>query len=508
MKDMVGKTFGEYRLVKHIGSGGMADVYLAEQTTLKRFAAVKILRPAVMELSGERIVSRFRHEAMTAAALDHPNIVQVYTIGEQDGYHFIAQEYVRGNDLASILKTQGTPVLAAALQIVKQMATALAAAGKAGIIHRDIKPDNVLVNVDGIVKIADFGLAQLQGMTGDGRLTQEGKTLGTPLYMSPEQVRGEDLDQRSDIYSLGITCYQILSGRTPFSGKTATAIAVQHVTTKAPLLSEEKFDLPDVVCRMIHCMMAKQRSHRYRTADEIVTDVEVLQTAMKQRRSLDLVRLPELSRIEKQLAHQAAIADAKTTLLSEKTVEDRKRPAASDLRPERPRQLSRKRVAAEVLGDRPWVSLPSWNESEDDDIGIGRHRPDFETMDLTPMVDVTFLLLIFFMITAAFDLQKKFDVNAAQNEDAVSVVVPNDEHRSVEVEIAHNNVVYIGDENAETYHEILHGLEAARERNPELELQLRIDPKSRYEMRIRVNDAAVQAGFIRIRSVHGSVERQ
>ena len=197
MKDLVGKTFGEYRLVKHIGSGGMADVYLAEQTTLKRSVAVKILKPAVMKSSGEHIVSRFRREAMTAASLDHPNIVQVYTIGEEGGYHFIAQEYVRGNNLASILETQGIPGVAAALQVIKQMVMALAASGKAGIVHRDIKPDNVLVNDDGIVKIADFGLAQLQGKSGDGRLTLEGVTLGTPMYMSPEQVRGEDLDQRA-----------------------------------------------------------------------------------------------------------------------------------------------------------------------------------------------------------------------------------------------------------------------------------------------------------------------
>ena len=506
MKDMVGKTFGEYRLVKHIGSGGMADVYLAEQSALKRSVAVKILKPSVMKSSEEHITSRFRREAMTAASLDHPNIVQVYTIGEEGGYHFIAQEFVSGNDLASILETQGVPGVAAALHLIKQMVLALAASGKAGIVHRDIKPENVLVNEDGIVKIADFGLAQLQENSSDGRLTLEGVTLGTPMYMSPEQVRGEDLDQRSDIYSLGITCYQMLSGRPPFTGNSATAIAVQHVTRKPPPLSQEQPDLPDVICRMIHCMMAKRRAHRYRTADEVLTDIEVLQTAIKQKRSLDLVRLPELSRIEKQVA-QGGVAGAGTPQPSVGPVRTGDSCPSADAEPEKPRRRSRKQTANPVLGDRSWVSLPSWNESGDDETGIGRRRPAFEPMDLTPMVDVTFLLLIFFMITAAFDLQKKFHVDSARAENAALVVeVPDPDDLSVDVEIAHNNLVYIGDNVAETYDQILQGLEAARRENAEPELQLRIDPESRHEMRVRVNDAAAQVGFTRIRSVFGTVE--
>ena len=507
MKNLVGQTFGEYRLVKHIGSGGMADVYLAEQTTLERSAAVKVLKPSLMKSSGERVVSRFRQEAMTAAALSHPNIVQVYTIGEEGGFHFIAQEYVRGKDLASILKTQGTPKLAAALQIMKQMAAALSAAGKAGIVHRDIKPDNILVDQKGIVKTADFGLAQLQEQPSESGLTQEGTTLGTPLYMSPEQVRAEDLDQRSDIYSLGVTCYQLLCGRTPFSGKTATGIAVQHVTTMAPPLSEEKPDLPDVICRMVHCMMSKRRSQRYQTATQIVTDLKELQTALKQKRSLDLVRLPELSRIEKLTTESAPASAEESAQPDLQPVKAADSFTTIDVQPVKPRRMSADRTAARVLGDRQWVSLPSWEESDDDEeTGIGRNRPEFEEMDLTPMVDVTFLLLIFFMITAAFDLQKKFDVAAARSEEASDVVIVEDvDDRSVKVEIGHDNIVYLGEEIAESFEEIRVMLEAARRENAELELQIRIDPESRHEMRIRVNDAGAQAGFTRIRSVSGAV---
>ncbi len=509
MEELVGKTFGEYRLVEHIGSGGMAHVFRAEQTALQRPAAVKILKPSLMKSSGERVVARFRQEALTAAALSHPNIVQVYTIGEEGEYHYIAQEFVKGSDLSSILKTQGPPKLAAALHVMKQMAAALAAAGQAGIVHRDIKPDNVLVNKKGVVKIADFGLAQLQERFDDGGITQEGTTLGTPLYMSPEQVRGEELDQRSDIYSLGVTCYQLLCGRTPFSGSTATGIAVQHVTTMPPPLSEEQPELPAVVCRMVHCMMSKRRSYRYQTAGEILTDIKALQTAIKQKRSLDLVRLPELSRIEKkqQSAEDGpAVPDAE---FPEPPQPDPKVDTftAIDIDAMGVIELSEKQRARRLLGDRDWVTLPSWEEGGVDEVSLGRRRPAFEEMDLTPMVDVTFLLLIFFMITAAFDLQKKFDVSAARSEEsAQTTTIEDTDDLAIKVEIGHDDKVYIGDQVAESYEEIRDILTASRSGNAELELQLRIDPDSRHELRMRVNDAGTQVGFSRIRSVFGEVD--
>ncbi|MCH2210496.1 MAG: protein kinase [Fuerstiella sp.] len=507
MKDLVGKTFGEYRLVKHIGSGGMADVYLAEQTTLERSVAVKVLKPALMNSSGERVVSRFRQEAMTAAALSHANIVQVYTIGHEGDYHFIAQEYVRGKDLASILKIHGIPELHVALHVIRQMAAALAAAGNAGIVHRDIKPDNVLVDKNGVVKVADFGLAQLQEKSEPGGLTLEGTTLGTPLYMSPEQVRGEDLDQRSDIYSFGITCYQMLCNRTPFTGNTATGIAVQHITTMAPPLSEENPDLPDVICRMVHCMIAKRRSQRYQTAGAILNDVKILQTAVRQKRSLDLVRLPELSQIEK-ITGKAVTESSAVPAEKKKNAPARVSSSfvSTDVQKAKDRRLSGRRAPDMVLGNRQWVSLPSWEELDDDEIGLGRRRPEFEETDLTPMVDVTFLLLIFFMITAAFDLQKKFDVAPARLEEAVEVTLDDTDDPSLLIEIGHDNVVYIGDEKAQTYEDILGRLETAHREDADLDLQLRIDPDSRHEMRIRVNDAGTQAGFSRIRTVFGTVE--
>ena len=244
-----------------------------------------------------------------AAGLNHPNIVQVYTIGEEpddDGtLHYIAQEFVQGKDLASILKNKGVPDLSSALHVIRQVASALKAAGNASIVHRDIKPENILVTKKGEVKVADFGLAQLHDNPDSGTVTREGMTLGTPLYMSPEQVQGKELDPRSDIYSFGVTCYQVLCGKTPFTGNSPMAIAVQHLNNAPPPLKEQNPELPDILCRMVHRMMAKRRSLRYQTADDVNSDVKQLVTAMKQGRSLDLVRLPRLDELDR------AASDAK-----------------------------------------------------------------------------------------------------------------------------------------------------------------------------------------------------
>ncbi len=208
-----------YRLLRRLGRGAMAEVYLAEQCSLRRHVALKILRA---NLAVEQsYVKRFRLEAQAAASLVHPNIVQIYEVGCEGGSHFIAQEYVPGLNLREWLSRHGTPQLPLALGVMRQVAAALAKASEHGIVHRDIKPDNIMVSSSGEVKVADFGLARLS--TGDTRLTQEGFTLGTPLYMSPEQVEGRPLDTRSDIYSFGVTCYHMLAGQPPFAGDTALA---------------------------------------------------------------------------------------------------------------------------------------------------------------------------------------------------------------------------------------------------------------------------------------------
>jgi len=239
MSNLTDRTLGEFRLLRHLGSGGMADVYVAEQTTLQRYVAVKVMKPAMMAQSGDVMVARFRQEAMMAAGLNHPNIVQVYTVGQEGDLHYIAQELVQGRDLAGVLEDRGKPDLASALHVMRQVAAALKAAGDAGIVHRDIKPENILVTKKGEVKVADFGLAQLHNQDKRRNLTREGTTLGTPLYMSPEQINGKELDPRSDIYSFGITCYQLLCGEMPFSGRTIMAIAMQHLNAAPPPLKQK-----------------------------------------------------------------------------------------------------------------------------------------------------------------------------------------------------------------------------------------------------------------------------
>lgn len=269
------RHLGDFRLLRLLGQGGMADVYLAEQISLKRQVALKVLRSDLV--SDEVYLQRFQQEATAAAALNHPHIVQVYAIGEADGLHYIAQEYVHGLNLRDYLRRNGPPDAATAVRIMRQAADALQAAAEAGIVHRDVKPENLLINARGDVKIADFGLAQLSRSGERLQLTQIGMTMGTPLYMSPEQVNGENLDHRSDIYSLGVTCYHLLAGATPFRGESALTVAVKHINEEPPPLASRRADLPDALCDIVHTMMAKRREDRYQTAALLLDDLDRLE---------------------------------------------------------------------------------------------------------------------------------------------------------------------------------------------------------------------------------------
>ena len=264
------KELGEFRLLRRIGGGGMAEVWLAEQRSLKRQVAVKVMRPDIQ--ADETCRKRFEQEAHAAAGLNHPNIVQVYAIGESDGIRYIAQEYVQGMNMRDYIAKKGPPKFEIALHLLKQVAGALQAAADAGIVHRDIKPENILLTKKGLAKVVDFGLAQLtQG--GDLRLTQAGMTMGTPLYMSPEQVQGHKVDHRSDLYSLGVTFFHLLSGRPPFRGETAFAVAYHQVHTQPPSLSELRRDLPTSICRVVQRMMAKQPDERFQSAQDLLREL-------------------------------------------------------------------------------------------------------------------------------------------------------------------------------------------------------------------------------------------
>ena len=273
--DLTNRTLGEFKIVRRLGKGGMAEVYLAEQTSLNRQVAIKVLRPEF--LSDETYVKRFKHEAKAAGGLNHPNIVQVYHIGEKDGLHFIAQEYVRGSNLRDFMRKRGQLELPIALHIMKQVAAALQIAGQAGIVHRDIKPENILLTKKGEAKVADFGLAQLTQGGERVALTQVGITMGTPLYMSPEQAAGKQVDHRSDLYSFGAMAYHMLAGKPPFQGENALAVAMQHLNDTPQPLKQFRPDLPDPVCSLVHRLMAKKKDERYRDAQTLFGELKALQ---------------------------------------------------------------------------------------------------------------------------------------------------------------------------------------------------------------------------------------
>jgi len=279
-----GSMIGEFRLLRRLGKGGMAEVWLAEQTSLKRNVALKLLRSDMM--GDETYVKRFQTEAKAAAGLNDPNIVQVYTVGFDDGQHFIAQEYIHGNTLKDLIRKLGPLEVPLALHIMKQVASAMATAGDRGIVHRDIKPENIMLTRKKEAKVADFGLAQLQG--GERlNLTQEGVTMGTPLYMSPEQVSGQKVDQRTDIYSFGVTCYHMLAGEPPYSGENAVSVAMQHIRGDVPVIEEVRAELPSQLCAILSRMMQKNPDDRYKSANELYSDIRQLSRAIKNGESLD-----------------------------------------------------------------------------------------------------------------------------------------------------------------------------------------------------------------------------
>ena len=239
----------------------MAEVYLAEQVSLERKVALKILNADLAKEKSD--IERFLREARAAARLIHAHIVQVYEVGQSDSIHYIAQEYVEGENLGQWITRIGPLDAAPFLKILGQVASALARAGDAGIVHRDIKPENLLLTSAGEVKVADFGLACAFEGRQQPRLTEDGMTMGSPLYMSPEQIEGKPLDARSDIYSLGVTCFQILAGRPPFEADTSMNVALQHLRDMPPQLETLRPDLPPEICQIVDRMLAKDPQHRF-----------------------------------------------------------------------------------------------------------------------------------------------------------------------------------------------------------------------------------------------------
>ena len=272
--DLSGRKLGDYQLLRRLGRGGMAVVYLADQMSLRRKVAVKVLKRHLAQ--DDSYVRRFHKEAQAAASLVHANIVQIHEVGEFDGIHFIAQEYVSGQNLREHIARHGAVSVGLAVNVLRQVAAALHRAGPQGIVHRDIKPENIMLAPTGEVKVADFGLARISHDQEGTDATQVGITMGTPLYMSPEQVEGNTVDLRSDLYSLGVTAYHMLAGRPPFEGDTALSIAIQHLKKEPERLEDVRSDLPSSLCRIIHKLLAKSAQSRYESARDLLQELRNL----------------------------------------------------------------------------------------------------------------------------------------------------------------------------------------------------------------------------------------
>ena len=263
--DLVGRTLAGFRIEKKIGSGAVGAVYLAEQVALSRPVAFKVLSGG--RARSAEYLARFTREARAVARLVHPNAVQVYDVGQADGYHFIALEYVDGQSLSELLERRGRLPWRAALEIARQAASSLARAHELGIIHRDIKPENLMLSRRGEVKVTDFGLARLGG---DPSITHHGTILGTPFYMSPEQAEGSEAGAAADIYSLGCTLYHMLAGNPPFEGLTALDVARKHVVEPPRPLSEAAGGVPESVSGLVLEMMRKRPAERPASGRELL----------------------------------------------------------------------------------------------------------------------------------------------------------------------------------------------------------------------------------------------
>lgn len=267
------KINDRYEIIKTIGEGGMANVYLANDTILDRKVAIKVLRGDLS--NDEKFIRRFKREALSVSNLSHPNIVEVYDVGEEDGNYYIVMEYIEGKTLKQLLQKRGALTLNEVIDIMTQLTDGLAHAHEAYIIHRDIKPQNIMIEDNGLVKITDFGIAMALNST---QLTQTNSVMGSVHYLPPEQANGKGSTVKSDIYSLGILMYELLTGSVPFKGDTAVEIALKHMKEKVPSIRKQNPTIPQSVENIVLKATAKNPKNRYDNVRDMYKD---LQTALQ-----------------------------------------------------------------------------------------------------------------------------------------------------------------------------------------------------------------------------------
>lgn len=275
MSEVIGKTLGQYQVLEQIGKGGMATVYKAYQPSIDRYVALKILPKQFAE--DPNFVKRFAQEAKAIAALEHPHILPVYDYGTQDGLTYMVMRYVKGGTLANLM---GAPMSDQRIvSLISDVAMALHYAHEQGVVHRDVKPSNILIDKLGEPLLTDFGIAKIIEGAGATQLTSDGNILGTPAYMSPEQAKGTNIDRRSDIYALGVILYELLTGRPPYQAETPLAIVLMHLNEPLPPLRQINPNIAEPLEWVVLKAMAKEPSQRYQTAAELA---QALQGALKE----------------------------------------------------------------------------------------------------------------------------------------------------------------------------------------------------------------------------------
>jgi Tol biopolymer transport system component len=318
-----GSVIGDYKILRKIGRGGMGEVYLAKDQRLGRNVALKVL-PDYFREQGDRL-RRFETEACAASALNHPNILTIYGLGQADSRHFIATEFIEGETLRHHIPNEGMKI-PVALDVATQIASALSAAHEAGIIHRDIKPENIMLRRDGYVKVLDFGLAKLaEDWRGDEEdsptrpllKTDSGAVMGTVQYMSPEQARGLQLDARTDIWSFGIVLYEMISGRAPFDGETSSHTIVSILEDATPPFKEARPDAPAELEWIVTKALRKDRLERYQTATELLGDLKELKHRLEFQAELERSTAPTKSRKESIESGKESSANGRDVTIAE-----------------------------------------------------------------------------------------------------------------------------------------------------------------------------------------------
>lgn len=270
MEDLTGKQFGVYEIVAPLGEGGMGAVYKAYQPAMERFVAVKVLSRTLAE--SNEFTSRFQREAILLAQLQHPHILPVFDYGQKDGYSYIVMPFLQNGTLAELLHARRR-TLSEIHQIMTQIGGALGYAHARGMIHRDVKPSNVLIDEQGNCLLTDFGLARMIQASSDS-LTSAGAIMGTPAYMSPEQGKGDSVDGRSDLYSLGVIFYEMLTGQVPYQDNFPMMVVIKHIRDPLPSARALAPELNDAIERVVNKSLAKEPNERYQTAEDFVQAVK------------------------------------------------------------------------------------------------------------------------------------------------------------------------------------------------------------------------------------------